>query len=82
MQQKRNIRTFDNVDTSSRSRTALVNVKKNSPGKVTSKSPQKGIDHTYISNLQGEVTRTNNKYADLNHKYNLVENKLKIVYFS
>ena len=80
MRENSPLKSFDNQEVSpTKSRATLINNKQNSPVKSTSKSPQKGIDHGFISNLQGEVNKMNKKYTEINQKYNLFQDKLKIV---
>jgi hypothetical protein len=61
----------DRIDT-------LLDKKKNFNAEIKSKAKP---DHTFISSLQGQLTKSNNKMADLNHKYNQLEQKYKIVNF-
>ncbi len=41
--------------------------------------PKGKLDHTYLQNLQSQMVKNNSKISDLNHKYNIVEQKYKTV---
>jgi len=41
--------------------------------------PKPKPDLTYLHNLQSQVAKNNNKLGDLNHRYNILEQKFKAV---
>lgn len=69
---KENIPKKDRID-------ALIERKKTNISNLVEK---KKTDPTYITKLQGQFTTANNKLTDLNHRYNLLEQKNKQVLLS
>lgn len=48
---------------------------------ITDLTEKKKMDYTLLNKLQGQITQMNNKLTDLNHRYNLLEQNYKQVYF-